>query len=512
MKQEIAQAIAAAVADEYDLTISPAEVELTYPEAARGDLATNLPFKLSKQLKTPPQAIAERLSIRTFPAFVKSAAAEGGFINFTFKPVVWARPLASIDSGYGFRGKANGEKVQVEFISANPTGPLTLANARGGYFGDVLANVLSSRGYEVVREYYVNDSGNQIDQLSQAVEAVKDGREPEQYKGEYLAQLAGEGAALATEVLDRYIRPAVDKMQIEYDVWAKESEVISEGWAEKAIKALAAQGLLKEEEGALWLISAQLGDDREKRVLRKSNGENSYLLNDIAYHLRLASGGYQRAIKVWGADHAGQVQSLAAAVKKLSPEAFSLDFIIMQMVRLIEGGRELKVSKRDGNFVTVDELIERVGPDVARFFFLMRSPDSHMDFDLDLAQEQSQKNPFHYVMYSYARASSLLKEAANRGLKPGGSLPEPNHKEKELIRKLVQWPELLQAISEDYGVHRLTFYGTELAKLFHDYYESERIVQLPSVSAEQKLYLIQQYQLFLQVYWRILGIKPRSKM
>lgn len=510
MQTEITQALVEAVKVAFDLDLNPGEVEISVPEGQHGDLATNLPFKLAKRLKMAPQEIAERLSISSFPETVEKAEAKGGFINLWLGQQYWVRVLGEMGAS---KRPAAVAKVQVEFISANPTGPLTLANARGGYLGDVLSNVLAHQGYEVVREYYVNDGGGQIEQLVEAVKAVKTGQEAEAYKGEYLQQLAEVETtppALVKAIIDQHIRPAVARMGIEFDEWFYESSLVDQ--REQVIEQLAQSGLTAEADGALWLNTSKWGGDRQQRVLRKADGNYTYLANDLAYHWALFSKrGFKRAIKIWGADHAGQVRSLAGAVKQLRPEA-ELDFVILQMVRLMRGGKEVKVSKRAGTYVTIDELLDEIGSDVARFFFLMRSADTHLDFDLDLAKERSQQNPLFYVMYSYARANSILAQAAKRRLQPGESIGQLSDKERGLVRAIGQWPGLLQQVARDYGVHRLTFYGIELARLFHDYYEAEQIITLKSDQAAPKLYFVQQYKKFMQVYFGLLGITPQERM
>jgi arginyl-tRNA synthetase len=247
-------------------------------------------------------------------------------------------------------------------------------------------------------------------------------------------------------------------------------------------------------------------------VLEKSSGDVTYLGNDLAYHFNIfEQRKFDRAIKVWGADHAGQVPSLRLAVGHLFPDKF-LDFVILQWVRLMRNGQEVKMSKRAGTYVTVEELIDEVGSDVARFFFLMRSADTAMDFDLDLAKEQSQKNPLFYVMYSYARANSIMEQAKLRRFSPVSTVEDLTGIEKALIRQISQLPQILEEIRQDYGVHRLTFFGIETAKLFHDLYEAEKIIDLDKAEASKKLYLIQQYITFMEVYFSLLGVTPVKKM
>jgi arginyl-tRNA synthetase len=380
-------------------------------------------------------------------------------------------------------------------------------------------------GYKVTREYYFNDAGTQISKLVQSIRAEA-GEEIEgerQYSGAYIKELAkdlepylekgdDQLAAMATQMIfERYIKDAIEKMHISFDEWFNEKHLVDSGQFKAALERLKKADLVYEKEGATWLASSKYGDERD-RVLVKSTGDITYLGNDIPYHLNIfEERGFERAIKVWGADHAGQVPSLKLTVAKLLPDK-QLDFMILQWVRLIKDGQEVKMSKRAGTYVTVEELIDEVGSDVARFFFLMRSADSQMDFDLGLAKEQSQKNPLWYVMYSYARAHSILRQAADKKLKPATKLAELSDQEREMAKMMAQFPGLLLQTGNDYGLQRLPFYGYELARLFHDYYEGEKIIDLPGTKAANKLYFVQQYIEFMKNYFDVLGITPIEKM
>lgn len=514
MLDQIQQIIKTAVKSKFNLDIV---VETQFADGQFGDFSTNAPFLLAKELKKSPAQIAAQLAETIKDKDVAKAEAAGaGYVNITMKPGFWVAELAKIDAKYGHSQHGQGEKVQVEFISANPTGPLTLGNARGGFIGDVLSNVLASQGYHVTREYYFNDAGTQISNLVASIKG-----EGQEYKGEYIDQLREEfqgqlgdkdvAQKLTKAIFDRYIQPAIHKMGIKYDEWFNERSLAEGGEFAAAVARLEALGLIYEQDGAKWLRSTNLGDQQD-RVLVKSNGDTTYLGNDIPYHLNIfEKRGFSRAIKVWGADHVGQVQSLQLTINKLLPDK-QLDFVIVQWVRLVKDGQEVKMSKRAGTYVTVEELIDEVGAEVARFFFLLRSADAQMEFDLGLAKQQSAKNPLWYVMYSYARAHSILAQAKDKDLQPANSIADLSQPEVELIKQMAKLPLILQQTSGDYGVHRLAFYGQELAKLFHDYYESERIIKLPKEQAEGKLYLVKQYIVLLDNYWQLLGIKPQTKM
>ena len=390
----------------------------------------------------------------------------------------------------------------------------------------MLANVLVACGYDVTREYYINDAGVQVYKLLQSVRksAGKAADKIVEYSGGYIADLASKAKSLDRDdreasqelveiVINDLIKPAVKKMGIKFDVWTKESSVASDKAVAEALSRLESKNLIKKDKGGtIWLITPE--DARKERVLIKADGTRSYLLNDIAYHLDVFKNRkFNKAIKIWGADHAGQVNSLAYAVKKLV-EKDALDYVVMQIVRLLKQGKEVKVSKRAGNIITIDDLLAEVESDVARFFFLMRSSDTHMDFDLDLAKEESQKNPYWYIMYAYTRAQSIKKQAAKLKLTTATSISTLKPIERSMIRHLSKLPSLVQTIGTEafYEVHKLTFYGMELAKIFHDFYEQDRIIKLPQGQAAEKLYLIDKFITAMKVYWQLLGIAPKDRM
>ncbi len=522
---QIRAIIAAAIEQQYQ--VSEFETVISYPEPNFGDYSTNAAFGLSKTLKMAPIQIAEALAARISHPDIEQVTAINGFINLRMKQSYWIKQLAAINRQFGSLDLGGGAKVQVEFISANPTGPLTLGNARGGYVGDVLASVLQRAGYMVTREYYFNNAGTQIRNLVGSVKAAA-GLIPltdDHYPGAYIADLAKEYATdlttksdtelaeqLTNAIFERYIRPAIDKMGIDYDHWFNESDLISSGAIIETLAALDTKQLTEEHDDALWLKSGQLGDSRDQRVLRKGSGDYTYLATDLAYHQNIFEvRQMDTSIKIWGSDHVGQVDSLRLAVKALLPEA-KLEFLILQWVRLIKDGQEIKMSKRAGNFVTVEELVDEVGTDVARYLFLMRSTDTAMDFDLELAKEQSQKNPLYYVMYSYARANSLLEQAALRKLSPLSTIETLSAPEVALIRHLSRFPDLIAEIATTYEVHKLTFFGQMAAQLFHDLYESERIIDLDKAEACKRLYVIDRYHCFMLAFFDTLGIKPVERM
>lgn len=527
MTKELQKIIAQAVNDAYGIELAP---EISPTEGVFGDFATNVSFQLARSLRQPPKAIADDLVIHIAHKTISRVESAGaGYINIIMSQEYWINQLARVNEGFGRSPEGNGQKVQVEFISANPTGPTTFGNARGGFIGDVIARVLEFQGYDVTREYYFNDGGTQIRKLVESVKVAAGLVQAEevQYRGDYVDELANEfgsklkatseseAAELLTQtILKRYIEPAVAKMHIRFDEWFNERSLEESGMVAESLAKLAKLELTYEQDGALWLANTKLGDERD-RVLRKSNGDLTYLANDIAYHLNIfTKRNFDVAIKQWGADHSGQVPSLKLIMHKLVPDK-RLEFNIHQWVRLIRGGQEVKMSKRAGNYVTVEEVIDELGEqgsDVTRFFMLMRTADSQMDFDLDLAKEQSQKNPMFYVMYSYVRANAILTKAKEQGLAIGVSMSSLGSVQTELIKQISQFPQLLEQIALDFHVHRLTFFGQEVAKRFHDYYETSHILNLPPAEASEQLYLVSQYVIFMKVYFSVLGITALAQM
>lgn len=518
---KLQKSISDAVSKLYQIDIEP---EITVPELEFGDFASNIAFQVAKIAQKAPREVAEDIKqeIRD-EMFTSVEVAGSGYLNFTLNEAIWIKELEFIDESYGRKQSNIREKVQVEFISANPTGPLTLGNARGGFLGDVLAGVLQSQGYEVVREYYFNDAGTQISELIKSVRAAG-GMEVDgetQYRGDYIDRLAEQYAdklamddadlaqLLTATIFKEHIEPALKNMNVTFDVYFNERD-LSDGF-EDVVNMLKSSNLTEEKDDALWLKSTNYGDERD-RVLIKASGDTTYLGNDIAYHQNIfIERAFDSSIKIWGADHVGQVPSLKLTINELFPEK-TLEFVIVQWVRLIRDGKEVKISKRAGTFVTVNELIEEVGADVARFFFLQRSNDSQMDFDLDLAKEQSQKNPFYYVMYSYARASSIIEAAKLENTAPSEGTTKLSEQEKNTIRKMVQLPQLLEEIALSHEVHKLSYFALELSKLFTQFYENVRVIDLPKEQAAEKLYFVHKYQQCMRSLFAVMGITPQEKM
>lgn len=514
-----------------------------YPEAdvietenkAFGDYSTNAALRLAKKKGEKPREIAERIKkeIEVNPEagefFEKIEIAGPGFVNFMLSGNFLRKRVVGILAAkdeYGKNDIGQGKKVQVEFISANPTGPLTLGNGRGGFYGDVLANVLQSSGYQVSREYFVNDAGHQIEVLGHSI--LKD--EEAQYRGGYIDELAGRfsgsakevGEQAAGEIIAKLIKPTIEeRMKIKFDRWVSEKELHQSGEVQKVLEVLKENDLAYEEEGAIWFKSTEFGDDKDRVLVTsgktEKNGEPTYFLADIAHHYKtLVEQKFDCLINIWGADHHGYVARLQAAKKALKMPG-ELKIIIMQLVRLFSGGREVKMSKRAGTYVTLDELLEEISLDVARFFFLMRSPDTHMDFDLDLAREQSEKNPVYYIQYAYARIYAILRKSdPNLRIHPN----DPNVLEKldhpaefDLIKQLIRLSDIVKETAEDYQVHRLPQYALDLVRKFHKFYEECRV--LDENNPEQtrsRLALVEATRITLKNVLDLMGISAPEKM
>lgn len=519
------------------------DIVVTRPDGREhGDFSTNIAFRLAGELKKSPKEIAEKLA-RAFPGdLFDKVESVNGFLNFYLKKSHYHQVLSDIlekKEAYANLDILKGQKVQTEFISSNPTGPLTLANGRGGFGGDVLANVFTKAGAKVEREYYVNDGGNQVKILGDAilVSAGLKEAEGDVYHGGYIDDLVKKytdtlseyrdkpyelGYMASQDLLENLIKPSVSKMGIRFDSWFSEKAMIDRGEVDESIANLVKYGHTKEVDGALWLKTTEAGDDKD-RVLVKSDGEKTYFANDIAYHHdKFYKRHFNLVVNFWGADHHGYVGRMMAAVSKSVGTVGELKIVIFQLVRLIKDGQEFKMSKRKGTFVTMDDLLELIGgpekeaSDVARFLFLMRSFNTHMDFDLDLATERSDKNPVFYVKYAYARLSGILKKAEEL------KLPEANlellaaPEEMELIDQMSQLSQIVASIVtfDDYPVHYLPYYAIETAKKFHQFYDKCRVIDEENLElTAARLELVRATQIVLGIVMRdLIGIDAPERM
>src|SRR3990167_4263708 len=486
------------------------DVKLVEPDRSEnGDFSTNVAFQIAKKMENPPVGgsndIAEELAHKLRSAksdLIDRADSIGGFVNIWIKDSALIRAL---DEEISFQQEK--KKINLEFVSANPTGPLTMANGRGGFYGDALSNILEKSGYGVTREYYVNDSGNQVRLLGESIEAAQ-GKIPdreEYYKGEYIKTLAGHSREEAVRALLDDIKISLHNAHIEFDSWFSENDGLrTSGAIEETLRILESKDCVEKRDGAVWL-----GD----RVLVKSDGEPTYLLADLAYHRnKLIERNFDKAVTIVGADHHAEISYVRESVIKFfGIDSSRLHIIVMQLVRLMSGGREVRMSKREGTFTTLDELVDEVGVDVARYFFLERAPETHMDFDLDLARERSVKNPVYYVQYAHARMCSIFEKAGV--VSPVNSfelLESPD--EFSLIKKLIQFPEVVEDIAKDYHVHRLPRYAYELARAFHNFYEKERIIGEDKKLMGARLALARAAQIVLRNTLDLMGISAPEKM
>jgi arginyl-tRNA synthetase len=487
-----------------------------------GDYATNIALILAKQQGKNPVELAREIisksEIRNSKLFEKIEVAGPGFINFYLKQEFLREQIKEIlkqGKKFGKIDIGNNKKVQVEFISSNPTGPLTVANGRGGPMGDALANVFEAAGYKIEKEFYVNNAGVQIGALGHSI--LKD--DQAQYKGDYIEKLSERikekepykiGQEAAKIIVEEMIKETTDKLGIKYDKWFFESDLHKKDLSKKIIKLLKKQNLLYEKEGATWFKSTNFGDSRD-RVLIKKDRNKTYLANDIAYHYnKFKERKFDRVINIWGADHHGDVPGLMAGVEAIGYKG-KLEIILHQFITILEKGEKVKMSKRLGIFIPLDELLDAVGPDVVRFFFLMHSADRHMDFDLDLAKEKSDKNPVYYVQYAYARINSILRKAKTHFSEERLDLLK-HQSEKELIKCLVKLPEIIEDTAQDYQVQRLPNYAIELATAFHRFYTECQVLGEEKDLEKARLSLVMATKFVLFNVLDLMGISKPEKM
>jgi len=529
MVQEISKIIQKEVGEKINFNVEASE------NPQFGHYATNLALRLSGVLKRPPieiaRDLAERFKANYGDFFEKVEATPPGFINFWLASKILRQELAEIlaqGKKYGRSAIGKGKKVQVEFVSANPTGPLTLANGRGGFLGDALSSLLEFSGHRVEREYYVNDTGNQILTFGKSLLAAQGFMPAEEnfYKGEYVKEWARShkdflarnqknairvGERAAKDFLSAIKKVLKEKAGIKFDRWTSEArDIHKKGLVKKALKILKQRKLVYERDGALWLRTTDLGDDKD-RVLVTSDKFPTYFLADAGHYLETKRRGFDRKINILGPDHYGYVKRIQAAAQILGFK--NSETIVTQAIRLVKGGEEVKMSKRRGQFVTFEGLVEEVGADAARFFFLMHAPETHMDFDLDLAKERSAKNPVYYAQYAYVRAGNIIKKAKAQVKKAAIDLvPLKSEAELNLIRELVKFSDLILETALDYRVHRLTKYSLDVARTFHNFYERERVIGEAEELKTARLGLVRGTRQILGALFDLLGITKLDKM
>ncbi|MFH1501679.1 MAG: arginine--tRNA ligase [Candidatus Eisenbacteria bacterium] len=540
------QTITAALAK---LGLDSDRVDVTPPrDPSHGDAATNVALSLAKQAGRNPREVAAEIvdALELPPDFVEAVEIAGpGFINFRFAGRWYEDSLRGIvraGEDYGRTGSGVGRKIQIEFVSANPTGPLNVVSARAAAVGDALGRLLEATGVEVQREYYVNDGGQQVGKLALSVDARyrelagEEWEIPEGgYLGEYVRDVAqrllDEDPSVremdADARVEHFRRSAVDAIVAEqkaaldaygvtFDRWFRETELVESGEVDATLARLKESGETYEKEDALWLKTSTRGTNDDK-VIVKSDGVPTYLLPDAAYHVNKFDRGFNPVIDLWGPDHHSHVAETHAALEVLGYPKERLEVEIIQQVNFIEGGKQLKMSKRAGNIVTLRELVDDVGVDVAKFFFLMRKSSAHLDFDLDLAREQTDENPVFYVQYAHARVASLIRFAADKG----ASVPAPTDVDladisggegRPLVLLLAALPKLVEGAAEAREPHRLTTYLRDVSARFHSYYHDNRIVTDDPATTAARLFLSEAVKTVLGNGLRLLGVNAPERM
>jgi arginyl-tRNA synthetase len=554
MKNRLRHVIAEALQDCYrqNLLHSGAEPEIVLDLPSRpehGDLATNLAMVLAKGEQKAPRQIAEILckTLGDGGGLLEKVEIAGpGFINFFLARTCWYDILDEIaEKGRAFgRSKiGEGTRVQVEFVSANPTGPLHIGHGRGAATGDAVASVLEAAGYEVQREYYINDAGNQVtllgrsiwlrlrELLGETIDFPEDG-----YRGDYIRDVArdllgenGEEIARLPEnqAIERcglfgmqtvlgWIKRDLQEFGVRFDNWYSERSLYERGMVALELDKLHRHGLTYESEGALWFRTTNYGDDKD-RVLTRSDGTPTYFASDVAYHMEKFDRGFHRVIDVWGADHHGYIPRMKAVLAGLGHAPEDLQILLIQMVNLLRGGEPVTMGKRSGEFVTLRDVVDEVGRDACRFFFLMRRSDSQLDFDLALAKAQSTDNPVFYVQYAHARICSINRNAAEQGV----SVPERAEvdfaalsldEELALAKALARYPEAVESAARQLEPHRIVFYLQELAALFHSYYNRQRVLTEDVDISRARLYLVNAVRTVLANALHLLGVSAPEQM
>ena len=522
-----------------------------------GDFSCNVAMQLAKAEKKAPRQVAELLIAHLDDReglLARTEIAGPGFINFFIAPSAWQACLPAItasDAAYGSTTTGQGRKVQVEFVSANPTGPLHIGHGRGAAIGDVLCRLLTASGWQVTREFYYNDAGAQIANLALSVQARCLGIEPDDqrwpadgYQGEYIKEVAqaylarqmvqaddqqvtASGDPQDLDAIRRFAVAALRREQdqdlqafdVRFDHYFLESSLYSDNKVEQAVAAIIANGHTYEQEGALWLRTTDFGDDKD-RVMRKTDGGYTYFVPDVAYHLDKWQRGFVRVVNEQGADHHSTITRVRAGLQALNvgiPQGWP-EYVLHQMVTVMRNGEEVKISKRAGSYVTLRDLIDEVGRDATRFFFVMRKPDSQLVFDIDLAKQQSLDNPVYYIQYAHARICSIFENAAEKGITVPSTADSSllarleTAEELKLIKLLDALPDIVDESARDFEPHRIVYYLTDLAGQFHSYYNKTKVVTDDRQTSEARLYLLAVTRLVLRNTLTLLGVSAPDRM
>ncbi len=512
----------------------------------QGDFSTNFALISAGKMKVKPRDVAAQLAglLNDEPMFERVEIAGPGFVNLFVRPSVWASVLVPVyeqENTFGFSTIGGGRRVLVEFVSANPTGPLSVGHGRNAILGDAIARVLSATGYTVQREYYFNDAGRQMRVLGESTRArclellglavvfPEDG-----YQGEYIYDIARslvaeQGEHLRDDVpLDLFIGHAREmifagiaatlaRIGIQFDSYFNERSLYENGLVAKVVEDLRTKDLAYEQDGATWFRSTEFGQEQD-RVIIKSSGEPTYRLPDIAYHREKFGRGFEWMVNVFGSDHIATVPDVLAGVSALGLDAERITVVLYQFVTLLRGGKQVKMSTRKATFVTVDELVDEVGADAMRFFFLMRKADSQIEFDLDLAKKQSQENPVYYVQYAHARLCSIERQAQELGVEPGSPdeatvlalLTAPE--ELALLKSMAAYPELVEGAARDLAPHRIVFYLMELAGQFHSYYNKRKVLGDDAALSQARLLLVGALRRVFRNGLMLIGLSAPERM
>ena len=516
---------------------------------SHGDYSTNIAMMAAAKQKMPPKKIADSIVARIIDKedIVSDTHIAGpGFINFSLKPSAWHSVLHNIhtqDQQYGKSDGGSGCKIQVEFVSSNPTGPLHVGHGRGAAIGDSLANILSFCGYDVQREYYINDSGRQIHTLGRSVfsryKAVN-GHEaafPDDcYQGDYIIGLAKQITAdpdidlsnvSEEDAIKRCARYATDEILkgicddlkqfgVVFDRWYSEQTLYDNGEVDQVLEDLRTRDLVYQKEGASWFRTTDFGDEKDRVVVR-NNGQTTYLASDIAYHRDKYARGFNRVIDVWGADHHGYIPRMTAAIEATGQTSAQFDVILVQLVNLLRGGEQVAMSTRAGKFITLKNVVDEVGRDAARFIFLSRHHDSTLDFDLELAVQKTNDNPVYYVQYVHARIAGILSKALERGIDPSAfdeavAATLSTKEDVRLMKRLENFPEVVRRSAEQMAPHHVAFYLMDLAGAFHTYYNKRRVLSDDPEKTCGRLYLVMAIQKIIRNGLTLLGVAAPDRM
>jgi len=551
IRQRLVKLLAQAVSKAQELGKLPPvalpEITIEHPQNPEyGDYASSLPMKLARATGVNPLTIANEIVgfMVPTPEIDKITVAPPGFINFTLKSDWLTRQVDSIveaSDSYGNIDLGRGSRVQIEFVSVNPTGPLHVGHGRGAILGSTLANVLAAAGYKVEKEYYINDAGSQIDAFYRSLYARYqqclgiDAEMPSDgYLGSYMVDLAKEiiaeegdkflslpereaiaqlGHIGLVKIIEQ-IKSDLERLGVSFDVWFSETSLYDNGQYQRAMSLLRQGGYIGEKEGATWFVSTARGEDKDNVVVR-SDSSPTYFASDIAYHYnKFLERKFDTVINIWGADHQGHISRMKAVVAALGIAPERLKVIISQMVTLCRGGELVRVSKRSGDIITLHEVVDEVGVDACRFFFASRTADSQMDFDLELAKKQSADNPVYYVQYAHARIASILRLAEQKGINytDGDVSLLTTEPELALIRKMLLLPEMVEVVAQTLEPHHLAYYATDLATVFHSFYKQCRVISRNDVSTKARLKLVAAAKIVLSKTLHLMGMTAPERM